>query len=57
MMQVKLNPTAKQSDYAFTGRKLTKLVCNICKEEWIFDHRKLDHKKSKMLKHIKEHKK
>lgn len=40
-----------------TGRKLTKLTCDYCDKEMIFDRRKRDKKKAKFMKHIRSHRK
>ncbi len=56
MMKAKIVRISNE-EYVTTGRRFTKLVCDICKLEWIFDYRKLDSKKPKMRKHIKAHKK
>jgi hypothetical protein len=38
-----------------TGRKFTKLTCDYCDYEMVFDKRKRDKMKPKMLKHIRSH--
>jgi len=47
---VKENP-----NYVKTGRKKTKLICNICGFEMLFESVKRDKKISKMKKHIRSH--
>jgi len=41
-------------EYAKTGRKMTKLICNKCNLEKVFDHRKREKQLLKFKKHVRE---